>query len=129
MRDQRPNEDFGRMAASDKGWQRYTVLQGDEGAAFRRLFKSPRRAFLFAIFLGGFGVQRFYLGHYRTGMAILLLGLASLFVPLLWWIFAVVYLIEIGHIVRTTEQWNDSLEGALMLKTYSKPLILEKDAI
>ena len=119
-------ERFGRLEVSDAGWRRYTHLKGDERQVFMRLYKSPRRAFLLALLFGGFGAHRFYLGHWRVGAGILALWLVDLFVTPVWWLAVVVYLVELGHIVRTTEQWNDSLEGALMLQTYRQPLF--KDA-
>ena len=122
-------EALGRLSVQDKGWQRYTHLEGEKREAFQRLYKSPRRAFLFAFFFGGLGVHRFYLRHMRIGLAILVLWLVVLLsgFEALWWAAAVIYLIELGHIVRTTEQLNDSVEGALMLETYSKPLFHERD--
>ena len=118
-------ERFGRLDVADTGWQRYTHLEGDERQVFMRLYKSPRRAFLLALLLGGFGAHRFYLGHWRVGVAILVLWVVGLFLTPVWWVAVVVYLVELGHIVRTTEQLNDSVEGALMLGTYSKPLFAE----
>ena len=127
MRKGRVPEAFGRLTVENEGWQRYTHLENGERQAFQRLYKSPRAAFLLAFFLGAIGAQRFYLGHWRVGSAIAGIGIASLFITPLWWVAVAIYLIELGHIVRTTEQWNDSLEGALMLGTYSKPLFTEKE--
>ena len=119
----RISEDFGRLVVEKHGWQRYTVLSGEAARAFWRKARSPRRAFLYAFFLGMFGLHRFYIGHYRVALAIFALGVATLLIPsrALLWAAAVVYLIELGHIVRTTEQRNDSLEGALMLEQIFAP--------
>ena len=119
-------ERFGRLSVTDRGWQRYTHLEGDKRQVFQRLYRSPRMAFLLALFLGMFGAHRFYLGQWRIGAAILLLGLLGLVLTPVWWVAAMVYLIELGHTVRTTEQWNDSLEGALMLDTFGKPLFTDE---
>ena len=118
-----PAEDFGRLGTEFGDWQAYTHLEGDKREAFVRLAKSPRRAFLLAFFLGGFGAHRLYLAQYWPAGLIFALGLASV-VTTITWVFilaAVIYLIELGTIVRRTERWNDSLEGALMLEHYTKP--------
>ena len=117
-------EDFGRLGTDFGDYKRYTHLEGDKRAAFARLAKSPRRAFLLAFLLGGFGAHRLYLAQYWPAGLIFALGLASV-VTTITWVFilaAVVYLIELGTVVRRTERWNDSLEGALMLEHYTKPL-------
>ncbi len=110
-------ERFGSLKIQKHGWQRYTPLTGAAADAFWQQCRSPRRAFLYAVFFGMFGVHRVYIGHYATALAIFALGLATLIIPFrpLFWFAAVVYLVELGHIVRTTEQGNDSREGALML--------------
>jgi len=119
---------FGSLDISDKGWQRYTHLEGEERATFIQLIKSPRTAFLLALFFGGLGAHRFYLGHVRIGAGLLGLTIVSFVTGStpLFLATSVIVLIEIGHIVRTTEQWNDSIEGAIMLGTHNKPLF--KDA-
>ncbi|WP_435165827.1 TM2 domain-containing protein [Falsirhodobacter sp. 1013] len=55
--------------------------------------KSPGAAYLLWFFLGTFGVHRFYLGHLKTGLALLalmLLGVVTMGVSslmaLLWWV-------------------------------------------
>ena len=117
-------ERFGTLDVRKHGWQRYTHLTGEAADTFWRRARSPRRAFLYAFFFGMFGLHRFYIGHYRVALAIFALGVATLLIPsrALFWFAAVVYLIELGHIVRTTEQGNDSLEGALMLEQITSPV-------
>lgn len=129
-RRRRVYEEFDTLIFDDGDWKSYTHLEGDKRQIFMRLYKRPRIAFLLAVFLGIFGAHRFYLGDWRFGLSILCLTFFNawfVWTPLLLAV-AIVWLIEVGHIVRTTEQWNDSIEGALMLETYSKPLFATDDS-
>lgn len=64
-------------------------------------------ALLLSIFLGGFGIDRFYLGHFGVGIAKLLLS---------WMTFGIWWLIDVALIIfRQVDSegfyWDDSAEA------------------
>lgn len=64
-------------------------------------------ALLLSIFLGGFGLDRFYLGHIGLGVAKLLLGWATFGI---WWLVDVI-LIVLRKVDNRHFYWDDSAEA------------------
>lgn len=64
-------------------------------------------ALLLSIFLGGFGIDRFYLGHIGLGVAKLLLSWATFGI---WWLVDVI-LIAIRKVNSDDFYWDDSAEA------------------
>lgn len=64
-------------------------------------------ALLLSIFLGGLGVDRFYLGHIGLGVAKLLLSWATLGV---WWLIDVI-LVAMRKVDSSQFSWDDELQG------------------
>jgi TM2 domain-containing membrane protein YozV len=70
--------------------------------------KSYLVALLLSVFLGGLGIDRFYLGHIGLGVAKLLLCWATLGI---WWIIDVI-LIAMRKVDSSQFRWDDEPSSA-----------------
>lgn len=64
-------------------------------------------ALLLSIFLGGFGIDRFYMGHIGLGIAKLLLSWATFGV---WWVIDII-LIAMRKVNDRDFYWDDSAQA------------------
>lgn len=79
--------------------------------------KSWMVTLLLSIFLGGLGIDRFYLGHIGLGVAKLLLGWATFGI---WWLIDLIF-IAMRKVDTTNFEWDDEQPMQQYPQQYQAP--------